>query len=314
MEYIFREKEYKVSKFKTFLTNQLKSKDFEMVFNFLIEFIEQNHFEFADLCSILERYIEYAKKNNSQSELIFDFVSSQLKKLDNYNSSENILSISTLFEKIDFRYALNYIDENLQQLPNNTKGRAWIILFKSDIFFKNGELDKAFSQLRDCSNHSYNLSIFDSLELKRIIYERMAIIAATEHNSDSAINFYTYYCVFQASLEFLHFPYLDTYRNFRLSYSIVEYPEQEIIQIDRFLKQNNFDLHLFNSFLQRIYEFEIPKAFKLENIDMRTFSVSEADIKDLTYYSNYISNLSVQELASSLEILSSNAVKDLKLI
>lgn len=314
MAQIFRGKEYKVSKFKTFLTNQLISQDFETVFNFLIEFIEQNHFMFTDLCSILERYVKYAKKNNSQNELIFDFVSSQLKKLDNYNSPENILSISTLYEKIDFMYVLNYIDENLQQIPNNTKGRAWVILFTSGIFFKKGELDKAFSLLRDCSNQSYYLSIFDSLELKKIIYERMAMIASAENNSAAAINFYTYYCVFQASLEFLHFPYLDTYRNFRLPYSIVENPEQEIIQIDRFLNQNNIDIYLFNSFLQRIYEFEIPKAFKLDNIDMRTFSVSEAAIKDLTYYSSYISNLSVQELVSSLEILSSNTVKDLKLI
>lgn len=49
MEYNFREKNYKVSRFKTFLTNQLKTQSLETVFDSMFEFIQQNEFEFKDL-------------------------------------------------------------------------------------------------------------------------------------------------------------------------------------------------------------------------------------------------------------------------
>ncbi|UMQ41573.1 hypothetical protein MKS83_19575 [Chryseobacterium sp. Y16C] len=310
MEYSFREKNYKVSRFKTFLTNQLKTQSFETVFNFLSEFIEQNNFEFSDLLSILDRYIDYSKKISLENTKLFAFVDSKIKKLSDPNNTENLLAISRLYHKIESKYALNFIEYNLDKIPNNTKEKVLILLFKAGILLENKESDNAFSVLRDCSNQSYNLYIFDSLELKRTIYEKMSIIGELENKSDVAINYYTYYCAFQASVEFLHFPYLDSYRNFRIPYSIVENPDQEIIQIDKHLKAKNFDIRSFNSFLQKLYHNEIPNAFKLEKIDIDTFTVSNLSIKDLTYYSTYFSTLSVREVVSTIEIIVSREMKN----
>jgi len=309
MEYHFREKNYKVSKFKTFLTNQLKTQSIETVFNYLTEFIQQNDFDFNDLLSILDKYIDYSKGIGLEKENVFAFVDRQIKKQSDSNTAESLLPLSKLYYKIEAKYALNFIEENLEKIPNNTKEKVEALLFKTDILLENKEFDSAFSVLRDCSNQCYDLYIFDSLELKRTIYEKMAIIGELENKSDVAINYFMYYCAFQASVEFLHFPYLDTYRNVRIPYSIIESPEQEIIQIDQHLKAKNFDIHTFNSFLQKVYHNEIPKAFKLENIDIDTFTVSNLSIKDLTYYSSYLSTLSVRELVSTIEIIVSQEIK-----
>ncbi|PJJ67338.1 hypothetical protein [Chryseobacterium geocarposphaerae] len=311
MEYSFREKDYKVSRFKTFLTNQIKTKSLETVFNFLGEFIEQNDFEFSDLLSILDRYIDYSKKIGLENANLFAFVDSKIKKLSDSNNPEILLSVSSLHHKIESKYALNFIEDNLDKIPNNTKEKVLVLLFKADILLKNKEFDKAFSILRDCSNQSYGLYIYDSLELKRTIFEKMAFIGELQGQSDVAINFYIYHCAFQASLEFLHFPYLEQYRNFRLPYSIVENPEQEVISIDKHLKEKNIDIHLFNAFLQNFYYTEIPKAFKLEHINIKTFMVTELPVKELTYYTYYISNLSVNELVSTIEFLISQKIKNL---
>lgn len=310
MEYSFKEKNYKVSRFKTFLTNQLKTQSLETVFNFLTEYIEQNDFEFDDILSILDRYIDYSKELGFKNENIFAFVDSKIKKLAECNIAENLLPVSTLHYKIASNYGLNYLEENLGKIPNNTKEKVLVLLFKADILLENKEIDTAFSVLRDCSNQCYDLYIFDSLELKRTIYEKMAIIGELENKSDVAINYFIYYCAFQAGVEFLHFPYLDSFRNFRIPYSIVENPAQEIIQIDKHLKAKNFDIRSFNSFLQKLYHNEIPKAFKLEKINIDTFTVSNLSIKDLTYYSSYLSTLSVRELVSTIEILVSEGIKD----
>lgn len=309
MEYSFREKNYKVSRFKTFLTNQLKTQSLEAVFNLLSEFIEQNDFEFSDLSSILERYIDYSKKIGLGNANLFAFVDNKIKKLSDPNNTETLLSVSSLYHKIESKYALNFIEDNLDKIPNNNKEKLLVLLFKADILLENKEFDNAFSVLRDCSNQCYDLYIFDSLELKRTIYEKMAIIGELESKSDVAINYFIYYCAFQASVEFMHFPYLDSYRNFRIPYSIVENPDQEIIQIDKHLKAKNFDIRSFNSFLQKLYHNEIPKAFKLEKIDIDTFTVSNLSIKDMTYYSTYLSTLSVRELVSTIEIIVSQEIK-----
>ena len=310
MEYHFREKNYKVSRFKTFLTNQLKTHSLETVFNFMTEFIQQNDFEFNDLLSILGRYIDYSKEIGLKKENVFAFVDGQIKKLSNLTAAESLLPLSTLYYKIESKYALNFIEENLEKIPSSTKERLSVLLLKADILSKNKEFDKAFSVLRDCSNQSYDLYIFDSLEFKRTIYEKMVIICELENKSDVAISYYMYYCAFQASVEFLHFPYIETYRNFRIPYSIVENPEQEIIQIDKHLNAKNFDIRLFNSVLQELYHNEIPKAFRLEKIDIDTFNVSNLSVKDLTYYSNYLSTLSVRELVSTIEIFVSQKMRD----
>ncbi|SDI14058.1 hypothetical protein [Chryseobacterium jejuense] len=309
MEYSFRGKNYKVSRFKTFLTNQLKTQSLETVFDSLIEFVHQNEFEFQDLLSILNRYIDYSKRMDIEIETVFDYVNDKLTKKSEYDIIESVLPISNLYNTISYNYTLNFLDENLGKIPDNTKEKVLALLLKSDIALQNNEIHKAFSVLRDCSNQCYNLYIFDSLELKRTIFEKMAIIGELERKSDVAINFYIYYCAFQAGLEFLLFPYLETYRNFRLPYSIVENPEQEIIDLERHLKEKNIDIHSFNNFLQNFYRIEIPKAFKLENIDINTFSVSNLPVKDLTYYSSYISNLSVRELISKIEIMTSQKIK-----
>ncbi|KMQ61831.1 hypothetical protein ACM40_05745 [Chryseobacterium sp. BLS98] len=311
MEYSFREKNYKVSRFKTFLTNQLKTQPIETVFNLLIEFIEQNDFKFNDLLAILDRYIDYSKKIGLGNENVFAFVDSKIKKLSEPNNTEILLPVFTLHHKIESKYALNSIEENLGKIFNNTKEKVSVLLLKTDILLENKEFDNAFSVLRDCSNQSYNLNIFDSLELKRTIYEKMAIIGELENKSNVAINYFIYYSAFQASVEFLHFPYLDTYRNFRIPYSILENPEQEIIQINKHLKAKNLDIRSFNSFLQELYHNEIPKAFNLEKIDIDTFTISNLSIKDLTYYSSYLSTLSVRELVSTIEVLILQKMKDI---
>lgn len=309
MEYSFREKKYKVSGFKTFLINQLKKENIEIVYDLLIEFIQCNDFEYKDAFSILDRYIDYSKKTGLDGEQIYDFVSAKLKKFAEYELIESVVSLSNLYSQIHHTFALAFLEKNLGKIPNNSKEKVIAMLFKSELLMKNKEFDEAFSVLRDCSNQSYNLYIFDSLELKRTIYEKMAIIGDLENRSDVALNYYIYYCAFQASLEFLNFPYLDRYRNFRMSYSIVENPEAEIIQIDKHLKEKNIDLSSFNSFLQDLYKVEIPKAFKLENIDIANFTVSISELKELTYYSNYVTKLSVKELVSTLEFLTSQKIK-----
>lgn len=309
MEYNFRNKNYKISSFKTFLTNQLKKQTIETIFEFLTEFIQNNNFEYKDIFSILDRYIDYSKRIEGDSEKTFEYVTNNLEKFPEKNAIDSILPMSNLYYKIKSDYALNFLDENLEKLTHNTKEKIQALLFKSDILVEKKEFDKAFSLLRDCSNQSYNLYIFDSLELKRTIYEKMAIIGELENKSDVAINYYIYYCAFQASLEFLHFPYLETYRNFRISYSIIENPEDEIIQLDKHLEKLNIDINSFNTFLQYIYVNKIPKAFKLDNIDIYTFNVSNSPIKELTYYSNYVMNLSVSELVSNIEFISSQKIE-----
>ncbi|UZT98983.1 hypothetical protein ODZ84_05270 [Chryseobacterium fluminis] len=308
MEYIFREKTYKVSKFKTFLTNQLKSQSLETANTFLLEFIQNNEFEFNDLISILDRFIDYAKRLGDENEKVLEFVH---KKSVEYRSVENTLHLSNLFYKINPYYALNYIDENFDLIPNNSKEKVSVLLFKADILLENNELEKAFSVLRDCSDQCYDLYIFDALELKRTIYEKMAVICQLEKRSDAAISFYIYHCSFQAGVEFLHFPYLDTYRNFRLPYSIIENTNNEIIQIDMHLRNININIDVFNSFLQDLYRKVMPKAFKLENIDIDTFTVSNSNVQDLVHYTSYIPKLTVRDLVSSIELLTSDKIKDL---
>jgi len=310
MEYTFSGKNYKISKFKTFLTNQSKSQSIETVFQFLVDFIYQNNFEFQDLISILDRYIDYAKRISFENDLIFNFVNDKLSNLQEYQSNDNILLLSNLYQKIDNNYALHHIEENQTKIPDNSKEKVTVLLFKSDLLVENREIDKAFSMLRDCSNQCYDLEIQDSLELKRTIYEKMAILGQIENSSDVALNYYMYYCSFQAGLEFLHFPYLDYYRNFRLTYSIIENPQHEIIEIHRHLKEKNIDINVFNSLLQDFYRTEIPIAFQLENIDIDTFSASNLSVKDLAYYSNQISNLSVRELVATLELITSQKLKN----
>ncbi|KQK26097.1 hypothetical protein AR438_10980 [Chryseobacterium aquaticum] len=311
MEYNFRDKNYKVSGFKTFLTNQLKKHPAETVYQFLIEFIHNNNFEDKDLMSILDRFIDYSKRTGEKSETIFAFVSSKLEQFPARTANESILPISKLLQQIDNNYALNFLERNLDNLQDNTKEKVQSLLFKVDLLIERKELDKAFAVLRDCLNQSYDLNIFDSLESKRTIYEKMSFIGDLESKSNVAIIYYIYYCAFQASLEFLHFPYLDTYRNFRLSYSIFDDPENEILKIIKHLTVCNLEINSFNSFLQDLYRFEIPKAFKLDTIDIDTFTISNASIKDLTFYSNFIGNLSVKELVSTIEFLSSQKIKTL---
>ncbi|QQQ28941.1 hypothetical protein [Chryseobacterium indoltheticum] len=307
MEYIFREKTYKVSKFKTFLTNQLKSQSLETVNTFLLEFIQHNEFEFNDLISILDRFIDYAKRLGDESEKVLNFVHS---KSVEYKSIENALHLSNLFYKINSNCALHYIDENLDLILNNSKEKVSVLLFKADILLENNELEKAFSVLRDCSNQCYDLYIFDALELKRTIYKKMAVICQLEKKSDAAISFYIYHCSFQASIEFLHFPYLDTYRNFRLPYSIIENTDNEIIRLEMHLKEININIDVFNSYLQDLYRKEIPKAFRLENIDIDTFTVSNLNVQDLVHYTSYVPKLSVRDLVSSIELLTAGKIKD----
>lgn len=311
MEYTFRDKNYKLSKFKTFLTNQLKSEPIEIVINFLIEFIQQNNFEFDDLLSILSRYVDYSKRAGIENAILFEFVENEINKLSEFINDANILPISKVYYQIKSNYALHFIEQNLEILPNN-KNKVSVLLFKVDILRKKAKLDEALSILSDCFNQSYELDLYDSLELKRTIFEKMALISDLENNSDAAINFYIYYCAFQAGLEFLRFPYLNEYRTFRVPYSIVENPEQEIIQVDRHLKEKNMNIKLFNTFLQDLYRIEIPKAFKLENINIDSFTVSGIDVKELTYYTYYIPSLSVKELVLTIEFLTSQKIKNFK--
>ena len=312
MEYNFRDKNYKISKFKTFLTNELKKQEIETVYQFLLEFIQSNDFEYKDMLSILSRYIDYSHKFNVKEVKIYEFVNYNLEKYADKDKIENVLPTSNLIYQISADYSLKFIDENLDKIDNNTKEKVAILLFKADILIERKEFDKAFSLLRDCSNQSYDLYIFDSLELKRTIYEKMAIIGELEKKSDVAINYYIYYSAFQASLEFLHFPYLNTYRNFRIPYSIIENPNDEIISLGHHLDNRNLNINEFNSFLQEIYKVEIPRAFKLENLDIDTFSVSDSPIKELTYYSNYVMNLNVQELVSTIEFIVAQKIKNIR--
>lgn len=312
MEYNFRDKNYKISKFKTFLTNELKKQEIETVYQFLLEFIQSNDFEYKDMLSILSRYIDYSHRFNVNAVKIYEFVNYSLEKYADKDKIENVLPISNLIYQINADYSLKFIDENLDKIDNNTKEKVEILLFKADILIERKEFDKAFSLLRDCSNQSYDLYIFDSLELKRTIYEKMAIIGELEKKSDVAVNYYIYYSAFQASLEFLNFPYLNTYRNFRIPYSIIENPNDEIISLGHHLDNRNLNINEFNSFLQEIYKVEIPRAFKLENLDIDTFSVSDSPIKELTYYSNYVMNLNVQELVSTIEIIVEQKIKNFR--
>ena len=240
MEYNFRDKNYKISKFKTFLTNELKKQEIETVYQFLLEFIQSNDFEYKDMLSILSRYIDYSHRFNVNAVKIYEFVNYSLEKYADKDKIENVLPISNLIYQINADYSLKFIDENLDKIDNNTKEKVEILLFKADILIERKEFDKAFSLLRDCSNQSYDLYIFDSLELKRTIYEKMAIIGELEKKSDVAVNYYIYYSAFQASLEFLDFPYLNTYRNFRIPYSIIENPNDEIISLGHHLDNRNF--------------------------------------------------------------------------
>lgn len=310
MEYNFRDKNYKISKFKTFLTNELKKQEIETVYQFLLEFIQSNDFEYKDMLSILSRYIDYSHRFNVNAVKIYEFVNYSLEKYADKEKIENVLPISNLIYQINADYSLKFIDENLDKIDNNTKEKVEILLFKADILIERKEFDKAFSLLRDCSNQSYDLYIFDSLELKRTIYEKMAIIGELEKKSDVAVNYYIYYSAFQASLEFLDFPYLNTYRNFRIPYSIIENPNDEIISLGHHLDNRNLNINEFNSFLQEIYKVEIPRAFKLENLDIDTFSISGSPIKELTYYSNYVMNLNVQELVSTIEFIVEQKIKN----
>ena len=312
MEYNFRDKNYKVSKFKTFLTNELKKQEIETVYQFLLEFIQSNDFEYKDMLSILSRYIDYSHRFNVNAVKIYEFVNYSLEKYADKDKIENVLPISNLIYQINADYSLKFIDENLDKIDNNTKEKVEILLFKADILIERKEFDKAFSLLRDCSNQSYDLYIFDSLELKRTIYEKMAIIGELEKKSDVAVNYYIYYSAFQASLEFLDFPYLNTYRNFRIPYSIIENPNDEIISLGHHLDNRNLNINEFNSFLQEIYKVEIPRAFKLENLDIDTFSVSDSPIKELTYYSNYVMNLNVHELVSTIEFIVAQKIKNFR--
>ena len=312
MEYNFRDKNYKISKFKTFLTNELKKQEIETVYQFLLEFIQSNDFEYKDMLSILSRYIDYSHRFNVNAVKIYEFVNYSLEKYADKDKIENVLPISNLIYQINADYSLKFIDENLDKIDNNTKEKVEILLFKADILIERKEFDKAFSLLRDCSNQSYDLYIFDSLELKRTIYEKMAIIGELEKKSDVAVNYYIYYSAFQASLEFLDFPYLNTYRNFRIPYSIIENPNDEIISLGHHLDNRNLNINEFNSFLQEIYKVEIPRAFKLENLDIDTFSISDSPIKELTYYSNYVMNLNVQELVSTIEIIVEQKIKNFR--
>ena len=312
MEYNFRDKNYKISKFKTFLTNELKKQEIETVYQFLLEFIQSNDFEYKDMSSILSRYIDYSHRFNVNAVKIYEFVNYSLEKYADKDKIENVLPTSNLIYQISADYSLKFIDENLDKIDNNTKEKVAILLFKADILIERKEFDKAFSLLRDCSNQSYDLYIFDSLELKRTIYEKMAIIGELEKKSDVAINYYIYYSAFQASLEFLHFPYLNTYRNFRIPYSIIENPNDEIISLGHHLDNRNLNINEFNSFLQEIYKVEIPRAFKLENLDIDTFSVADSPIKELTYYSNYVMNLNVQELVSTIEFIVEQKIKNFR--
>ena len=312
MEYNFRDKNYKISKFKTFLTNELKKQEIETVYQFLLEFIQSNDFEYKDMLSILSRYIDYSHRFNVNAVKIYEFVNYSLEKYADKDKIENVLPISNLIYQINADYSLKFIDENLDKIDNNTKEKVEILLFKADILIERKEFDKAFSLLRDCSNQSYDLYIFDSLELKRTIYEKMAIIGELEKKSDVAVNYYIYYSAFQASLEFLDFPYLNTYRNFRIPYSIIENPNDEIISLGHHLDNRNLNINEFNSFLQEIYKVEIPRAFKLENLDIDTFSISDSPIKELTYYSNYVMNLNVQELVSTIEFIVAQKIKNFR--
>ena len=312
MEYNFRDKNYKVSKFKTFLTNELKKQEIETVYQFLLEFIQSNDFEYKDMLSILSRYIDYSHRFNVNAVKIYEFVNYSLEKYADKDKIENVLPTSNLIYQISADYSLKFIDENLDKIDNNTKEKVEILLFKADILIERKEFDKAFSLLRDCSNQSYDLYIFDSLELKRTIYEKMAIIGELEKKSDVAVNYYIYYSAFQASLEFLDFPYLNTYRNFRIPYSIIENPNDEIISLGHHLDNRNLNINEFNSFLQEIYKVEIPRAFKLENLDIDTFSISDSPIKELTYYSNYVMNLNVQELVSTIEFIVEQKIKNFR--
>lgn len=311
MEYNFRTKNYKISGFKTYLTNQLKKQPIETIYQFLTEFIENNNFENVDMFSILDRYIDYSNRIGLDKEKIYDYVLLNLQKFPNQDAIENIIPLSNLYCKIKSDYALNFLNDNIGRVGDNTKEKVQVLLLKADILIEKKEFDKAFSVLRDCSNQSYDLYIFDSLELKRTIYQKMAKIGEMQNKSDVALTYYIYYCAFQASCEFLSFPYLDTYRNFRLDYSIVESPDDEIIQISQHILKNNIPLNLLNSFLQEIYRREIPKVFKVDNIDIYTFSILKSPIKELTYYSNYISNLSVPDLVSAIEMMTSSQIREL---
>ena len=51
---------------------------------------------------------------------------------------------------------------------------------------------------------------------------------------------------------------------------------------------------------------------KLENLDIDTFSVSDSPIKELTYYSNYVMNLNVQELVSTIEFIVEQKIKNFR--
>jgi len=59
-----------------------------------------------------------------------------------------------------------------------------------------------------------------------------------------------------------------------------------------------------------LYRKEIPKAFRLENIDIDTFTVSSSNVQDLVHYTSYIPKLSVRDLVSSIELLTANKIKD----
>lgn len=310
MEYIFRNKNYKVSKFKTYLTNQLKKDSIENVNTHLTEFIDNNNLEMRDLISILNRYIDYSlqlEKNNIETK---NYIDSKIKLYPEKINNEFLISIANLYRQIDIDYSLSFIESEQNKLENNTKQKIQFLLLKTDLLIEKKEFNTAFSTLRDCSNQSYNLYIFDSLELKRTIFEKMSIIGELENKSDVALNYYIYYSAFQASCEFLHFPYLDSYKNFRMVYTILEDPNQEIVKLEHHLMNQKINIEVFDKFLQEIYKYEIPKAFKLDNIDINNFSVSNSPIKELTYYSNYINSIEVSELVSNIEFLTSQKIKN----
>lgn len=77
------------------------------------------------------------------------------------------------------------------------------------------------------------------------------------------------------------------------------------------LRNININIDVFNSFLQDLYRKEIPKAFKLENIDIDTFTVSNSNVQDLVHHTSYIPKLAVRDLVSSIELLTSDKIKDL---
>ena len=115
MEYNFRDKNYKVSKFKTFLTNELKKQEIETVYQFLLEFIQSNDFEYKDMLSILSRYIDYSHKFNVIEVKIYEFVNYNLEKYADKDKIENVLPTSNLIYQISADYSLKFIDESMEE-------------------------------------------------------------------------------------------------------------------------------------------------------------------------------------------------------